>query len=63
MEKPNAAKATTPQRIFAQTNPIIQSEAYQGGFSFSGGPRGIMQPLVGVNRNRGQQVQQIPQQV
>ena len=35
-EKPNAVRATTPQRIFAYTNPITQPVAYEGGFSFSG---------------------------
>ena len=30
-------------------------------FSFNGGPKAIMQPPVGVNGNRGQQVQQVPQ--
>ena len=38
-EKPNAARATTPQRIFAQTNLLTQTEAYDRGFSFNGGPR------------------------
>ena len=33
----NATRATTPQRIFAQTNPITQPRAYEGGFSFNGG--------------------------
>ena len=36
-ERPNAAKATTPQRIFAQTNPLTQLGAYEEGFSFNGG--------------------------
>ena len=36
-ERPNAAKATTPQRIFAHTNPLTQLGAYEGGFSFNGG--------------------------
>ena len=50
-ERPNAARTTTPQRIFAQTNPITQPRVYEGGFSFNGGPRGIMQPSAGVNGN------------
>ena len=50
-EKPNAVRATTPQRIFAQTNLITQPEAYEGGFSFSGFLGGIMQPHAGVNGN------------
>ena len=45
-ERPNATRVTAPQKIFAQTNPITQLGAYEGGFSFSGGPRGIMQPLA-----------------
>ena len=65
-KRPNAARATTPQRIFAQTNLITQPGAYKEGFSFNGGPGGIIQPPVGVNGNRGQQVplqgQQVPQQ-
>ena len=36
-ERPNAARTTTPKRIFAQTNPIIQPGVYKGGFSFNGG--------------------------
>ena len=36
-ERPNATRTTTPQRIFAQTNPIIQPGVYEGGFSFNGG--------------------------
>ena len=59
-ERPNAARTTTPQRIFAQTNPITQPGFYEGSFSFNKGPWGIMQPLVGVNGNLGQQVQQVP---
>ena len=50
-ERPNAARPTTPHRIFAQTNPITQPGAYERGFSFSEGLRGIMQPPVGVNGN------------
>ena len=60
-ERPNTARATTPQKIFAQTNPLTQPRAYEGGFSFNGGSRSIMQPLVRVNDNKGQQVQQVPQ--
>ena len=41
-ERPNAARTTAPQRILAQTNPITQPRAYEVGFSFNGGPRGIM---------------------
>ena len=42
-ERPNAARATAPQRIFAHTNLIIQFGVYEGGFFFfNGGPRGIM---------------------
>ena len=43
-ERPNAAKTTAPQRIFAQTNPITQPGVYEGGFSFNGSLRGIIQP-------------------
>ena len=50
-ERPNAARTTAPQRIFAQTNPITHLGVYEGGFSFDGGSRGIMQPLAGVNGN------------
>ena len=50
-ERSNVARATTPQKIFVQTNPLTQPEAYEGGFSFNGGPRGIMQPPAGVNGN------------
>ena len=39
-ERPNATKATAPHRIFAQTNPLTQHGAYEGGFSFNGGQRG-----------------------
>ena len=53
-KRSNEAKATAPQRIFAQTNPITQPRAYEGCFPFNGGPGGIMQPPVGVNGNRGQ---------
>ena len=60
-ERLNAARTTTPQRIFAQTNPITQLGVYEGDFSFNGGTRSIMQPLAGVNGNWGQQVQQGPQ--
>ena len=31
-ERPNTAKTTAPQRIFAQTNPITQPRVYEGGF-------------------------------
>ena len=41
-ERSNAVKATTPQRIIPQTNSLIQPGAYEGGFFFNGGPRGIM---------------------
>ena len=51
--RPNAARAIAPQRTFAQTNPITQPRAYEGGFSFNGRPRGIMQPPVELNGNRG----------
>ena len=53
-ERPNAARTIAPQRIFAQTNPITQPEVYEGGFSFNGGSRGIMQPPARVNGNWGQ---------
>ena len=63
-EKPNTARAIAHQRIFPLTNPITQPRTYEGGFSFTRGPGGggggIMQPPVGVNGNRGQQVQQVP---
>ena len=36
-ERPNVARATTPQRIFAQTNSLTQPGAFEGGFSFNGG--------------------------
>ena len=36
-ERPNEAKAITPQMIFTQTNPITQPGAYEGGFSFNRG--------------------------
>ena len=36
-EKPNAARITAPQRIFAKTNPITQPGVYEGDFSFNGG--------------------------
>ena len=39
-EMPNATRATTPQRIFTQTNPLTQPRAYERGFSFNGGPGG-----------------------
>ena len=41
-ERPNAARTIASQRIFAQTNPITQLGVYEGGFSFNGGPRGII---------------------
>ena len=41
-ERFNAAMATASKRIFAQTNPLTQPGAYEGGFSFNRGPRGIM---------------------
>ena len=58
----NAAMTTTPQRIFAHTNPLTQCVAYEGDFSFNGGLRGIMQPPVGKNGNRGQQILQLVMQ-
>ena len=36
-ERPKAVRTTTPQRIFAQTNPITQPGVYEGDFSFNGG--------------------------
>ena len=48
--------------FFSQTNPLTQPGAYEGNFSFKGGLGGIKQPPTGVNGNRGQQVQQVPQQ-
>ena len=39
-KRPNATRTTTPQRIFAHTNPITQPRVYEGGFSFNGGPGG-----------------------
>ena len=65
-ERPNVARTTTPQRIFAQTILITQPEVYEGGFSFKGrgggggGGGGIMQPPAAVNCNWGQQVPQVP---
>ena len=59
-ERLNAARATVLQRIFTQTNRLTQPGAYEEGFSFNGGSGGIVQPPVGVNGNRGQQVQQVP---
>ena len=44
----------TPQRIFAQTNPInpiTQPGVYEGDFSFNAGSGGIMQPPARVNGN------------
>ena len=58
-EIPNAAMAIAPHMIFAQTNPLTQPRAYEGGFSFNGGSRGIRQLPVGVNGNRGQQIHQL----
>ena len=34
-ERPNVARTTAPQRVFAQTNPIAQPGVYQRGFSFN----------------------------
>ena len=54
--------ASHPQRILAQTNPLTQRGAYEGGFSFNGGPgdiMNIMQPLAEDNDNRGQQILQL----
>ena len=48
-ERPNATRTIALKRIFAQTNPITQPEVYEGGFSFKGGPGGIIQPPVGVH--------------
>ena len=62
-ERLNVAKTATSQRILAQTNPITQPGVYEGGFSFNGGPRSIMQPPTKVNGNWEQQVPQVPQQV
>ena len=59
-ERPNAAKATTPLRIFVQNNPLTQPGVYERGFSFNRGLRGIMQFPVGMNGNKGQQVPQQP---
>ena len=33
-ERPNATKATAPHKIFAQTNPLTQHGAYEGGLFF-----------------------------
>ena len=51
-KRTNAAKATTPLKIFAQTNPLIRFGAFEGAFSFNGGSGGIMQPPARVNDNR-----------
>ena len=56
-ERPNAAKVTTPQRIFAQTNPLTQPGAYEGGFLFNGGSGG---DHVAAFRSEWQQVPQQP---
>ena len=41
-------------KIFAQTNSLTQLGAYEGDFSFNGGPgASCSQPLAGVNDNRG----------
>ena len=53
-ERPNVARTTTPQRIFAQTNPLTQPGAYEGDFSFNGGLGGILQPPARVDGNREQ---------
>ena len=58
-ERPNVAMAITPQRIFAQANPLTHLGAYEGGFSFNRGPGDIMQPPIRVNGNRGQQILQL----
>ena len=58
-ERPNVAMATTPKRIFAQTNPLTQTGEYKGGFSFNERLGGIMQPLVEENGNKGQQILQL----
>ena len=53
-ERPNAARTTSPQRIFAKMNPITQPGVYEGYFSFNGGSGGrIMQPPAGVKCNWG----------
>ena len=39
-ERPNEVRTTAPQRIFAQTNLIIQLGVYEGGFFFSMEARG-----------------------
>ena len=50
-ERPNAARTTDPQRLFAQPNPITQPRVYEEGFFFNRGSGGIIQPPVGVNGN------------
>ena len=37
-EKPNVVRAIALKKIFAQTNPLTQPEAYERGFSSNGGP-------------------------
>ena len=50
-ERPNIARATAPQRIFAQTSPLTQPRAYEKGFSFNGGLGASSE-----NGNTGQQI-------
>ena len=48
----------TPQRVYANTNPLTQLGVYNESLPLDGGTRGTISPLLGVGINKGQQIPQ-----
>ena len=57
-ERSNLVRTIVHQRLFANTNSITQSRAYNEPLPFTGGMRDTIQPLLRVGTNREQEVPQ-----
>ena len=54
----NLVGTMIPQRLFANTNPIMQLRAYNEPLPLVGDMKGTIQPPLGVGTNRGHQIPQ-----
>ena len=57
-ERPNLIKTTTPQRVYANNNPITQPGVYNEPLPLAGGTTSTISPPLGVGINRDQQIPQ-----
>ena len=55
-ERSNYVRTMAPQRVFVNTNPVTQPEAFNEPLPLAGGMWSTIQPPLEVGINRGQQI-------